>query len=293
MREGQASPAAARISSTSWPQPIRRAGHRLIARHDYVGGGAYQPPRRHHAAGPSAYPGRPTAERGKQRAERCRCSTCTARYLRIPAAPGAAAAASSAGAGYVLHDVDKMAMLVACHGYESPTSRGLFGGYPSACNRRRLLKNTERSTESWRTERCRPASTSCRAKSTRSTPSRRCSSSARTMPTSGARRRAAVGAIRSSAMPEQVVEDVRLNAVSEGAARSIYGVALNPDGTLEATARKACGRARAASGWAGRSRNAWRRPSMHGMARSSRSWRSRRFVRAGRHGSISAAAVRR
>ena len=42
----------------------------------------------------------------------------------------------------MLHDIDKMAMRMACHCYELPTSFGLFGGYPSACNRRRFVKNT-------------------------------------------------------------------------------------------------------------------------------------------------------
>ena len=48
----------------------------------------------------------------------------------------------SAGAAYILHGTEKLNVLTACHGYESPTSRGLFGGHPSGCNRRRLLKNT-------------------------------------------------------------------------------------------------------------------------------------------------------
>lgn len=48
----------------------------------------------------------------------------------------------AAGAAFVLHGVDEVESLVACHGYESPTSRGLFGGYPSGCNHRRLLRHT-------------------------------------------------------------------------------------------------------------------------------------------------------
>jgi N-methylhydantoinase B len=47
---------------------------------------------------------------------------------------------ASVGVGYVLHDVEKMHMRMGCHCYESPTSTGLFGGYPSACNRRRFIK---------------------------------------------------------------------------------------------------------------------------------------------------------
>ena len=48
----------------------------------------------------------------------------------------------AAGAAFFLHDVDEVESLVACHGYESPTSRGLFGGYPSGCNHRRFLRDT-------------------------------------------------------------------------------------------------------------------------------------------------------
>ncbi len=58
------------------------------------------------------------------------------------AGPGRNRGGLSAGAAYVLHGSDRLNVLTACHGYESPTSRGMFGGYPSGCNRRRLLKNT-------------------------------------------------------------------------------------------------------------------------------------------------------
>ncbi|MFC4312295.1 hydantoinase B/oxoprolinase family protein [Steroidobacter flavus] len=48
----------------------------------------------------------------------------------------------AAGAAFILHGVDEVESLVACHGYESPTSRGLFGGYPSGCNHRRFLRHS-------------------------------------------------------------------------------------------------------------------------------------------------------
>lgn len=48
----------------------------------------------------------------------------------------------AAGAAFILHGVDEVESLVACHGYESPTSRGIFGGYPSGCNHRRFLKGS-------------------------------------------------------------------------------------------------------------------------------------------------------
>jgi len=48
----------------------------------------------------------------------------------------------AAGAAFVLHGVNEVESLVACHGYQSPTSRGLFGGYPSGCNHRRFLRHS-------------------------------------------------------------------------------------------------------------------------------------------------------
>jgi len=48
----------------------------------------------------------------------------------------------AAGAAFVLHGVDEVESLVACHGYESPTSRGLFGGFPSGCNHRRFIQES-------------------------------------------------------------------------------------------------------------------------------------------------------
>jgi N-methylhydantoinase B len=48
----------------------------------------------------------------------------------------------AAGAAFFLHDVDEVESLVACHGYESPTSRGLFGGLPSGCNHRQFLQRS-------------------------------------------------------------------------------------------------------------------------------------------------------
>lgn len=66
-------------------------------------------------------------------------------YRRIvtdSSGPGRNVGGQAAGAAFVLHGVDEVESLVACHGYESPTSRGLFGGYPSGCNHRRFLRST-------------------------------------------------------------------------------------------------------------------------------------------------------
>ncbi|MDX3906296.1 MAG: hydantoinase B/oxoprolinase family protein [Pigmentiphaga sp.] len=64
------------------------------------------------------------------------------RIITDSAGAGRNIGGQAAGAAFVLHGVDEVESLVACHGYESPTSRGLFGGYPSGCNHRRFLRHT-------------------------------------------------------------------------------------------------------------------------------------------------------
>jgi N-methylhydantoinase B len=48
----------------------------------------------------------------------------------------------SSGASYMLHDVDAVRVLAACHGYSVPTAFGLWGGLPAGCNVHRLLRET-------------------------------------------------------------------------------------------------------------------------------------------------------
>jgi N-methylhydantoinase B len=156
------------------------------------------------------------------------------KVIRDSGGPGRNRGGLSAGAGYVIHGTDHLRVLVACHGYESPTSRGLFGGYPSGCNRRRLLRETQ----------------------------------VREVLASGAMPSGLDGLggveLALSAKPplfefgqddayewgpqagggwgdpierepERVVEDVRFDAVSREAARDIYGVAIRDDRTLDST----------------------------------------------------------
>lgn len=54
--------------------------------------------------------------------------------------PGRNRGGTSLGVGYVLHGVEHMDIRMACHGYESPTAFGIFGGYPAACNNRRFRR---------------------------------------------------------------------------------------------------------------------------------------------------------
>ena len=64
------------------------------------------------------------------------------RIITDSAGAGRHVGGCAAGAAFVLHDVREVECLVACHGYEAPTSRGLFGGYPSGCNHRRFIKSS-------------------------------------------------------------------------------------------------------------------------------------------------------
>jgi N-methylhydantoinase B len=64
------------------------------------------------------------------------------KFICDTAGPGRNRGGASAGAGYILHDGKKLRAMVACHGWESPSSRGLFGGLPSSCNHRLLLKDS-------------------------------------------------------------------------------------------------------------------------------------------------------
>ena len=54
--------------------------------------------------------------------------------------PGRNRGGTSLGVGYVLRGVDHMDLRLACHGYESPTAFGIFGGYPAACNNRKFRR---------------------------------------------------------------------------------------------------------------------------------------------------------
>ena len=64
------------------------------------------------------------------------------RLVPDTAGPGRNRGGQSAGAAYILHDAQRLHVLVACHGYQMPNSTGLFGGYPSGCNQRRYLRNS-------------------------------------------------------------------------------------------------------------------------------------------------------
>ncbi|HUB96916.1 MAG TPA: hydantoinase B/oxoprolinase family protein [Stellaceae bacterium] len=106
----------------------------------YVGGGAYS-----HRDGLSPQGHRHIPAIRLQNIERAENNTpllyLFRKFLCDTAGPGRNRGGASAGHGYILHDVEKMDVRFSCHCYESPTSLGLFGGYPSSCNTRKLRKN--------------------------------------------------------------------------------------------------------------------------------------------------------
>jgi N-methylhydantoinase B len=145
----------------------------------------------------------------------------------------------SAGVGYLLHDVDRLHIRMACHCYESPTSTGLFGGYPSACNRRRFLKNANarHQVEAGRmpvdTSQIRGELVAFPAKMTRSIEFTQhdvyeCGPSAGAGWGDPIEREAAA-----------VADDVRTGAVSAAMARDVYGVVVGRDGAADAGATEA------------------------------------------------------
>ncbi len=107
----------------------------------YVGGGAYS-----HRDGLSPQGHRHIPAIRLQNIERAENNTpllyLFRKFLVDTAGPGRQRGGASVGHGYILHDVDKMDVRFACHCYESPSSLGLYGGYPSACNTRRFSRHS-------------------------------------------------------------------------------------------------------------------------------------------------------
>jgi N-methylhydantoinase B len=147
--------------------------------------------------------------------------------------PGRHRGGISVGHAYVLHQAQKMQTRFACHCYESPVSTGLFGGYPAACNTRRMLKNASarKSIDAGRI----PYETAAITGELQSLPAKVKGSLDFTdqdyheaTPSAGGgwgdpiEREAAL-----------VVEDVCIGAVSRDAAREIYGVVVTADGALD------------------------------------------------------------
>jgi N-methylhydantoinase B len=153
--------------------------------------------------------------------------------------PGRNRGGVSVGHAYLLHQVKKMQVHFACHCYESPISTGMFGGYPAACNTRRMLRNaTARKTlESGRI----PYDTAAIEGQLEVHPAKvrgsidfsdqdfhECAPSAGGGWGDPIERE-----------PKLVAEDVRWNAVSPGMAGEAYGVMLKADGSVDEKATEA------------------------------------------------------
>ena len=141
IREAQASP-------NGGPDPIGFEGRNQygeISRGGnfdmvYVGGGAYS-----HRDGLSPQGHRHIPAIRLQNVERSESNLpllyLFRKFLTDTGGPGRNRGGVSIGHGYILHDVEQLGVRFACHCYEAPSSLGMFGGYPAACNTRKLQKN--------------------------------------------------------------------------------------------------------------------------------------------------------
>ena len=156
------------------------------------------------------------------------------RFIPDTPGPGRHRGGVSVGHGYILHDAEKMGFILAGHCYESPAGLGMFGGYPGACNTRRLQRNTnvQALMESGRLPRTSaeiqgelqnfPAKMNRPGEFTRLDVHEN-------SPSSGGGWGDPI-----EREVQAVADDVRWNAVSRGAARDIYGVVLDEGGAVDA-----------------------------------------------------------
>lgn len=160
------------------------------------------------------------------------------KFLADTGGAGRSRGGNSLGIGYVLHDVDEMAFRTACHCYEAPTSFGLFGGYPSACNRRKFSRDAgardmiDSGSFPFDTSEIGGEVLTLPAKMTGSIPF-----TAQDIYEAGPSAGAGWGDPLDRD-PELVRLDVSAGRVSENMARSVYGVVIGEDGALDVTGTK-------------------------------------------------------
>jgi N-methylhydantoinase B len=161
------------------------------------------------------------------------------RLLPDSGGPGRNRGGQSAGVAYLLHDVDRLHLRMYCHCYESPTSFGIFGGYPAACNRRRFLKNAN-AREKIAGGRM-PTDTTTVSGEELTFPAKMTRPIDFTQndfyecgPSAGAGWGDPI-----ERETERVAADVRDGAVSQAMANDVYGVAVKPDFTVDAAATDA------------------------------------------------------
>ena len=161
------------------------------------------------------------------------------RFIPDTPGPGRHRGGVSVGHGYILHDTEKMGFVLSGHCYESPAGLGMFGGYPGACNTRRLQKNTnvrslmesgrlpKTSAEIQGELQIYPAKMNRPGEFTQLDVHEN-------SPSSGGGWGDPI-----EREVQAVVDDVRWNAVSRGAANDIYGVVLGDAGEVDVKATEA------------------------------------------------------
>jgi N-methylhydantoinase B len=161
------------------------------------------------------------------------------RFVPDSGGPGRNRGGLSVGNGYILHDIDKMQMRIAGHCYEVPSSLGLFGGFPGACNTRRYHKNAAVRAQldqgRW------PKDTNAIGGVPQQRPAKLQRPEEFTKddvfenaPSSGGGWGDPL-----DREAERVADDVRRAAVTRAAARDIYGVVATADGALDEAATDA------------------------------------------------------
>lgn len=157
------------------------------------------------------------------------------RLLTDSCGPGRQRGGLSSGAAYVLHDVDDVRVLAACHGYGVPASTGLFGGLPAGCNVHRLYRDTNvRELHAEGQLVSEPAQLEYVEEPLSAKPPQftfRIDDAYEWGPAGG-------GGWGDPLLRDagEVAADVRTGAVSSATARAAYGVAVDPDGSLDAAA---------------------------------------------------------
>ena len=161
------------------------------------------------------------------------------KFIPDTGGPGRHRGGISVGHAYVLHKSERMQTRFACHCYESPISTGMFGGYPAACNTRRMLKNASvrKSIDAGRI----PYDTTAITGELQHLPAKIKGGIDFTKDDYHEATPSAGGGWGDPIEREAalVAEDVRTNAVSREAAREIYGVVVGADASLDSRATEA------------------------------------------------------
>ena len=155
------------------------------------------------------------------------------KFIPDTAGPGRNRGGISVGHAYVLNQVERMQTRFTCHCYESPIATGMFGGYPAACNTRRMLKDasareTINSGHIPYEEAAIQGTLQILPAKTRGTIEFNDRDYHEATPSAGGGWGDPI-----ERDPALVIADIRDNAVSATMARAIYGVVAKSDGSLD------------------------------------------------------------